>query len=291
MGIFGIIGSRNRWMLLWHGSYLMKPGIVKLIRAVLVFFLSSWIWGTGVNLAHFQAPTKTFGVVLALISIFLVILALWGVWQAFVILGIKRLVIIIIIAFTLLVAFNTLTIPDTRSVGSRILFQLSATAQQLGASIIRWAISVVQAPDEFLFAYSGQRDTRPLPPGFPTPNPNATPVQISREGSESLPVQIPTPQQEAENFVPGAPAQTTNQDKTPFLEIGGYVLVVNTGGQSLRARAEPGTNNEIVARFPAGARLLVLDGPIINGDFNWWKVRSEKGEEGWCADRWLAVLD
>lgn len=292
MGTSGSIGSENRWWLLWHGCDRAKPGVVKLFWVVLRFFLASWLWGTAVRLAHFQPPTKTAGVVLASGSVLLAIWALWRFGQALLILGIKRLAITVLVAFALLVAINVLTIPDTRPVGTRFVAQLSASAQQVGNTLFNWAKSAIQAPDDFLFAYSGRREPPPLPPGFPTPNPNATPVQVRTAGSESLPVRIPTPQPEPTVFVEVAPVPTTaGETAIPSLQIGGYVQVVNTGGQPLRARAGPGTDNEIVARFPAGTRLLILDGPKSSDDFIWWKVRSEEGEEGWCADRWLAPID
>lgn len=286
------IGSENRWAVLWRGRDKAMSGVVKLFWAVLRFFLARWLWETAVHLAHFQPPTKTAGVVLALGSVLLVIWALWGLGQALLILGIKRLIITIIVAFVLLVAINVLTVSDTRPVVTRFVAQLSTSVQQIGNILSNWGKFTIQAPDDFSFAYSGRRELLPLPPGFPTPDSNATPVQVSATGSESLPVRIPTPQPELTVVVEGIPAPiTARETANPPLQIGGYVQVVNTSGQSLRARIAPGIDNEIVAYFPAGTRLLVLDGPKSSGDFNWWKVRNEEGEEGWCADRWLASID
>ena len=291
MGTSSSTGSRNPWMLLWNGRDRAWPGIIKLFWVIFVFFLSSWLWGTAVRLAHFQPPTKTVGVVLVLGSVLIVIWALWRLGQALLILGIKRLAITIIVIYALLVTVNVLTIPDTRPIGARFIVQLRGSTQQVGDFLSSWTTSVIQAPNDFLFAYSGQRNPPPLPPGFPTPDPNATPVQIGARGSDSLPVRIPTPQPEPTVFAEVAPVPTEAGETTkPFLQIGSYAQVVNTGGQPLRARANPGTDNEIVERFPINARLLILDGPKLSDGFNWWKVRSEEGVEGWCADRWLAPI-
>jgi hypothetical protein len=194
MGIFGDIGSGDLWALLWHGRDSAKKGVVNLFWVVVRLYLASWLWGTAERLAHFQRPTKTVGVVLALGSVLLAIWALWGFVRAVLILGIKRLAVTVLLAFALLVAVNVLTIPDTRPVGPRLVDQLGASAQQVGDAVSNWAKSLVQAPDDFLFAYSGRREPLALPPGFPTPDPNATPVPVRAVGSELLPVQIPTPQ-------------------------------------------------------------------------------------------------
>ena len=86
--------------------------------------------------------------------------------------------------------------------------------------------------------------------------------------------------------------EPTSSESTPLptapkeLVIGGHAIVINTGGQALIARSEPGTEHEIVTRFPEGSRLLILDGPQVAGEFTWWQVQGES-EAGWCADRWL----
>lgn len=280
----------NRWAFIWHGLGGTKQGVVKLFWATLRFFIANLLLGTAVRLAHFQVPIKSVSVVVALVGMFLIFWALWGLGQAILILGLKRMFIAVNSVFILLVAINVLTIPDTRSLGNRITAQLSASTHQIGTSLFNWVESVIQAPNNFLLAYSGQREPPRMPPGFPTPDVNATPVQVRAEGSELLPVHIPTPQPQATLSVEATPGQTTGNEPMPSLQIDSYAQVVNTGGQSLRGRAEPGTGSEVVARFPPGTRLLIVDGPIEMDDFAWWKVRSDEGEEGWCADRWLEPL-
>jgi len=157
MDTSGGIGINNRWSFLWHGRGRAKPGVSKLFWVVIRFSVANWLWGTAVRLAHFQPPTKTAGVVLALVSMLLIIWAFWGFGQALLILGIKRLIITLGSVFILLVTLNVLTIPDTRPVGARIVAQLSASVQQIGNALSNWAKSAIQAPDDFLFAYSGQR--------------------------------------------------------------------------------------------------------------------------------------
>ena len=269
---------------IWHGREEVKPGFTGLIRVFIGFLLASWLWKIALRLAHFQPPAKTIGVTLASLSVLLIIWSIWGSGKAMIILGIKRLILLIIVAFSLFVAVNVLTIPDTRPLGTRIGYHLNMSLQYVGTTLMNWAESSMRAPDEFLFAYSGQREPSPLPPGFPTPDPNTLPVQISEAGSETLHVHIPTPLS-SQAF----PSSTlpTNNTAVPGLLVSNYVIVVRTGGQSLRARAQPGVDGEIVAGFPEGSSLLVLEGPVEKDGYIWWKVRGEDGKEGWCADDWL----
>lgn len=281
------------WGVLWSGAGPAWPGLVKLIWFVLRLLLANLVWGTAVRLAHFQPPVKTGSVVLAVASLLLVIWALWGLWRAFITLGLKRLGVTLIFIYVLLVTINVLTIPDTRPFPTRLFSQLTTTGGQTWDVLTGWFRAVIQAPNEFQFAYTGRRSLPSLPPGFPTPDPNATPIQVfiiaanETPPSPSIPTQQPETTVQPEAATPVEPSEQT----TPVqLRVGSYAQVINTEGQPLRARAGPGTTFEIVARFPEGTRLLILEGPEMEGGLTWWKVRSEQGE-GWCADQWLAPIE
>jgi hypothetical protein len=277
-----------RLMQLWNGHGKVKKGIVQIGWSVVWFMLGCWLWETAVRLAHFQHPTKTVGVVLALISISIILWGLSGFGNATKSLGIRRMIITVMATYVALVTINVLTLPDTRPVGVRILTQLGTTLQQAGNTLSNWARSVAKAPDDFLFAYSGQRNLSSLPPGFLTPSPNATPVHVSAAEGGNMPVKIPTPRLDAAAIPGEAPGQNVLPNTgQSVLRVGDYARVVNTGGQSLRARLEPTTSSEIVVGFVEGSRLLILDGPVVNDGFTWWKVRSNDNREGWCADQWL----
>jgi hypothetical protein len=254
------------WGSLWTGVGSLRRGLVQLAGGVLRILLCGWIWSTAVRLAHFHPPIKVAGAVLALVGIVVFIWALKGLWRGFRTLGIKRFVALLGIAFSVVVALNVLTIPDNRPVPQRILTQIVSTGQRAWRVVTDIVQSIVDAPDAFLFAYTGERSAPSPPPGFPTPNPQATPIQAVGRSADG-------------GSVP-----------SPGLRVGGYVRVIGTGGQSLRARAGPGVSFEVVARLPEGSRLFVLDGPIMSSEFTWWKVRYEDGE-GWCADRWLTASD
>lgn len=162
---------------LWYGEDQARSGVSMIIWVVLRLFLSSWLWGTAVRLARFPSPMKTAGLVLALLSIFLFAWALWGIWQTIRSWGLKRLGIAFILVFSVMVLINFLTVPDERPFGQRLLSFTSATAGQVINNAADWAGTIAKAPNDFLFAYSGQTRPPELPPGFPTPDPQATPVQ------------------------------------------------------------------------------------------------------------------
>ena len=96
----------NRGAFVWQGRGQTKQGIRKLFWALLRFLIADLLLGLAVRLAHFQVPIKSVSVVVALIGIFLVFWALWGLGQAILILGLKRLLIMIISVFVVWATIN-----------------------------------------------------------------------------------------------------------------------------------------------------------------------------------------
>lgn len=252
------------WSLLWRGRGRTWPGLVKMFGVWLRLLLAGWLWNTAIQLAHIQEPMKTVGAILALGAAALFVWAVRGLWQGAWVLGVKRLVTILLALGLLVATFNALTIrDDDRPFFNRWITQLEFTGQQGWDQLVDALQSLVRAPEELLFAYTGQRARRLPPPSIPTPNPQSTPIEFTFHAAGEA---VPSPQ----------------------LTIGNYARVANTDGQALRARSGPGTSYEIAARFPEGTRLLILDGPTVADGYRWWKVHGGQGE-GWCADRWLAV--
>ena len=173
---FGRILGENQDEL-WRGRGRAWSGFIKSVWVFLRLFLARQLWGTAIRLAHFPPPTKTLGVGLALVSIVLIAWAFLGLWQALLVLGIKRLAIGVILVCLLVVVVNTLTIPDDRPFAARLLICFLDTGRSTGDTLVRAMRSAVQAPDEFLFAYTGQRRPPSLPSGFPTPDPGARHLQ------------------------------------------------------------------------------------------------------------------
>jgi len=304
---------------IWQGKGGFWKGLFQIAWTLLRFWLSKQLWGTAVRLAHFPLPTKTLGIVVAIITIALFAWGIWGLWQALITLGIRRLLVTVFVVYLLFLAVNVLTIPDDRPIITRFFSQMGQTAVSFGNTAVSAVKEIIAAPDEFLFAYTGERKLPELPPGFPTPDPQATSIVVSSASggsSRSLrptPTATMAPKEDEETAVPTNPANipqpmeetAVSPNTTPIpqstpetpdfipsanLEIGGYAVVINTGSQALQARAEPGTEHDVVTKFEAGTRLLILDGPQVAGDYTWWQVRGESGE-GWCADNWLQPVE
>lgn len=80
---------------------------------------------------------------------------------------------------------------------------------------------------------------------------------------------------------------SSNQDD---ISIGTTVKVDTRSNQRLNLRVEPGTNFEIVANLENGTLLTIIDGPIAEDGFDWWKVDGEYGT-GWIVANYLEVVD
>jgi hypothetical protein len=278
------------WDTLWRGCGSAWAGAFRLIWVLVRFFLARLLWGTAIRLAHFASWTRTLGLVLALFCIVLIGWTLLGLRRAVVVLGLKRLAIILALVFVAIVAFNLITVPDDRPFPARMLARLQGAILSIGRAGIGLVQSVIRSPGDLLFAYTGQRRPPRLPAGFPTPDPDATPIQAILAPHQATPARVPTlaPQPTMTPlYSVTTPATVPPTNMADRLHVGGYAIVVGTDDKPLRARAGPGTGFEILTRFPEGTRLLVLDGPESGEQYTWWRVRGDKGE-GWCADRWLA---
>lgn len=89
----------------------------------------------------------------------------------------------------------------------------------------------------------------------PTPTPTMTPIPLT-------PTLFPTP--------------------LPLLRSG-MAALVQTGGDVLFLRDAPGTEGEILLYLYDDDVVTLLEGPVENGLYRWWRVRTEDGVEGWAA--------
>lgn len=70
---------------------------------------------------------------------------------------------------------------------------------------------------------------------------------------------------------------------TIFPEISsGTTLTVSPSGQDLNIRSEASTDSPIVGKLAGGDKIEILSGPVVGHTYNWWKIKSEKGE-GWVV--------
>lgn len=83
----------------------------------------------------------------------------------------------------------------------------------------------------------------------------------------------------------------TSEPTTAPTEIGPGALVVvqGTKGAGLNLRQQPTTYAKVVSNAREGTVLTVLEGPKEADGYEWWKVRTPDGKEGWGAGDWLAL--
>ncbi len=73
------------------------------------------------------------------------------------------------------------------------------------------------------------------------------------------------------------------------IEVGGVAIVATTEGDQLALREGPDRDEAVLATFPEGTELAVLDGPVTGADgMDWYRVRG-LGLTGWCAAEWLVA--
>ncbi len=72
---------------------------------------------------------------------------------------------------------------------------------------------------------------------------------------------------------------------------GDTAVVATTEGDLLALREGPGTDYQVLAFFPAGTRLTILDGPLVGDEgLSWYEV-SDGEFIGWSAAAWLTADD
>jgi hypothetical protein len=68
------------------------------------------------------------------------------------------------------------------------------------------------------------------------------------------------------------------------LTVGMQVTIYTTSGDQLNLRSGAGTDFEVLARLNAGELVTLLEGPVVNNGFTWWRVRTASGVEGWVVE-------
>ena len=70
----------------------------------------------------------------------------------------------------------------------------------------------------------------------------------------------------------------------------GPALVAGTGAAGLRVRRAPDLTADTRAVLPEGARIEVVEGPVLAGEYAWYRVRYDAGVAiGWVAGDYLAL--
>jgi hypothetical protein len=118
----------------------------------------------------------------------------------------------------------------------------------------------------------------------PLPAPTATSTSTST--STSLPTRTLLPTW----TLTAVPSPIPSATPVPVVMPGGQVVVRGTGAQELRLRAGPGLTQQMLSTLEDGTQLLVLEGPEAADGYEWWKLRTDDGVEGWAAGDWLVPV-
>ncbi len=106
--------------------------------------------------------------------------------------------------------------------------------------------------------------------------------------SITAPVIIPT-------LPPGQDAATPTPTAVPAGEmgIGAYVQIFGTGGDGLRVRSGPSTNDPALFLAKESEVFQVKEGPKESDGFTWWFLVApyDDNRKGWAAQSYLSVVD
>ncbi len=116
----------------------------------------------------------------------------------------------------------------------------------------------------------------------PVPTPTTTFVPLVTRS--------PLPTWTVTNTLVPAPTVTMTHTPVPEVRPGASAVVSGTGAQQLRVRSGPGLTYATLSTVADGTQLRVLDGPEAADGFEWWKVQTEDGQEGWVAGDWLSPV-
>jgi len=73
------------------------------------------------------------------------------------------------------------------------------------------------------------------------------------------------------------------------LDVGGTAVIAYANGDLVRLRSGASSGNDIIAEYPEGTTVTVLDGPIAADDGSLWYYVSLGGDEGYIVSDWLAA--
>jgi hypothetical protein len=220
---------------------------------------------------------------LAIVTLSLAVGSGWLLWRAFRVLGVRRVLILLLVAYLSAVSVRLVISEEERPLAGKILSQVQSVARQAWGTLANFTRSLIEAPTTFRFAYTGQN------PLVDVTGVEVDPTPLEGEIIEPLVYTALDELTPTARPVPERAPVSPEPEVSGEIRTGGYVQVRGTAGTKLRARSGPGTSYQVVTRFAEGAQLLVLEGPVEADGYTWRKVRGDRGE-GWCADRWLVPI-
>jgi hypothetical protein len=115
--------------------------------------------------------------------------------------------------------------------------------------------------------------------------PTPTPIIWTPTAAPTLAAtSTPTPTQEVVEPTPTI---------SPDVAIGHYVQVAGTGGYGLSLRSGPGENYTRMDVALEGEIFVVVDGPTVSADSEWWKIQAHENPERvwWAVGNFLVPVE
>lgn len=94
------------------------------------------------------------------------------------------------------------------------------------------------------------------------------------------------------SLTPSATSTLTVGGTGGEIQVGVYVQITGTGGDGLRLRAGPGTDNEPIFLGREAEVFLVKDGPKESSGYTWFFLEApyDTTRSGWAAANYLQVI-
>lgn len=154
---------RSIWRSLWLGQEKRRRWLGMLLGGILAAFLADLLWDVALELARWEPPLKTFGLVLAFLTAALVLLSLWWMVRVFWLLGVRRVLVVLAIALVLWLSARVLVSPHVRPLGEEVLLQVRTAPLDAWDTLTSWGRALLGAPAAFRFAYTGTGPLIDLP--------------------------------------------------------------------------------------------------------------------------------
>jgi hypothetical protein len=199
---------RALWRDEFEPRFRVKLFLKRLIGAAILFVVAGWCKSAAMNTARWPEPVKYGGVLLFLAAIGLFLWGIVVVWRLVRQLRVRGLVILLGVSAIALISVSVLTSESPLPIHQEVLSttrRLLATASHKAHDIFE---TLVEAPGEFRFAYTGQRrplqtrgteveDTSlltPIPANYPVQlQPTAESSALPTKASATAPVGTPSP--------------------------------------------------------------------------------------------------
>lgn len=128
------------------------------------------------------------------------------------------------------------------------------------------------------------------PPVAQRPTPTSTRAATDAKTTPTVVTPIVQPTQSVGTVAaPPTPTPTISsvQVVTGTTQPRKTAVVSGVGENLLKLRREPATSADIIAQYPDGTVLEVLEGQQTNQGIVWQQVRDAQGNEGWVANQYL----